>query len=64
MSLPRSQLTFLFTDIGERTDRTQNSMVDAIGEDLAATVAQLDAWSSACIEAGFFPRNIYKRAAG
>ena len=42
----------------------QQSIVDAIGEDFEAVVAQLDAWSAACIEAKAFPPSALKRAAG
>ena len=51
-------------EIEERTDAMQQSIVDAIGEDFEAVVAQLDAWSAACIEAKAFPPSALKRAAG
>ena len=36
----------------------------AIGDDLASVVEQTDAWSQLCVEAGAFPPDIRKRAAG
>src|SRR5579872_3685653 len=51
-------------DIEERTDAMQQPVIDAIGDDLDATVASLDSWSTACIEAGAFPPDLYKRATG
>jgi hypothetical protein len=51
-------------DIEERTDAMQQSVIDAIGDDLDATITSLDAWSTACIEAGSFPPDIFKRASG
>jgi hypothetical protein len=51
-------------EIEERTDAAQQSIVDAIGPDLDATVAQLDAWSERCVQAKAFPPDAYKRAAG
>lgn len=51
-------------DIEARTDAGQRSLVNAIGSDLDATISQLDAWSSACVEAKMFPPSIHKRAAG
>ena len=49
-------------DIEARTDTMQQSVVDAIGDDLDAAVAALDAWSAACIAAGSYTPDIYKRA--
>ncbi|MGH9003528.1 MAG: SCO6745 family protein, partial [Acidimicrobiia bacterium] len=51
-------------DIEARTDAGQRSVVGAIGSDLDDTVARLDAWSTACVEAKLFPPSIHKRAAG
>lgn len=51
-------------DIEAHTDAAQASVVAAIGDDLEEAVTQLDRWSSACVAAGAFPPNIYKRAAG
>jgi hypothetical protein len=51
-------------DIEVRTDAGQRSVVNAIGSDLDDTVAKLEAWSAACVEARAFPPSIHKRAAG
>lgn len=51
-------------EIEERTDAMQQPVIDAIGDDIDATVAALDAWSTACIDAGAFPPDMYKRATG
>ena len=50
--------------IEERTDEMQQPVIDAIGDDFDATVAAVDAWSKACIDAGAFPPDVYKRATG
>ena len=50
--------------IEERTDAMEQPVIDAIGDDLDATIAALDAWSTACIDAGAFPPDMYKRATG
>ena len=49
-------------DIEEQTDALEQPVIDAIGDDLEATVASLDSWSAACIAAGFYTPDIYKRA--
>ncbi len=49
-------------DIEDRTDAMQQPVIDAIGDDLDATVASLDTWSAACIAAGFYTPDVYKRA--
>lgn len=49
-------------DIEERTDAMQQPVIDAIGDNLDATVASLDEWSAACIKAGFYTPDVYKRA--
>jgi helix-turn-helix protein len=51
-------------EIEERTDDAQQSIVDAIGADLDATIDQLNAWSEKCVQAKAFPPDAYKRAAG
>ena len=51
-------------DIEARTDRSQHAVVEAVGDDLDATITQLQQWSAACVDAGAFPPDIYKRAAG
>jgi hypothetical protein len=50
-------------DIEERTDEMQQAVIDAIGDDFDAVVASLDEWSAACIAAGFYTPDVYKRAA-
>ena len=50
--------------IEERTDAMEQPIVDALGDDFEAVVAQLDAWSSQCIAAKAFTPDPYKRAAG
>ena len=51
-------------DIETRTDAGQRAVVNAIGSDLDDTVAKLDTWSAACVEAKAFPPSTHKRAAG
>jgi len=46
------------------TDRAQDALLAAVGDDLDAVVEQTDAWSQRCVEAGAFPPDIRKRAAG
>ncbi len=48
----------------DRTDDLQRSIVEAIGDDLDPTIAQLGEWSAACIAARAFPSDPRKRAAG
>jgi hypothetical protein len=36
----------------------------AIGDDLPRVLAELETWGYACINAGAFPRDDFKRAAG
>lgn len=50
--------------IEDATDRSQQTLVDALGPDLDAVAKQLDAWSERCIEARTFPPDPRKRAAG
>lgn len=50
--------------IERATDATQQPVVEALGDDADAIFEQLDAWSALCVEAGAFPDNPYKRAAG
>lgn len=50
--------------IEERTDRMEQPLVDAIGSGLEEVVERLNAWGAACIDAGAFPPNPLKRAAG
>jgi hypothetical protein len=51
-------------DIEARTDAMEQAVIDAIGDDLDATITSLDEWSAACIAARAFPPDIYKRATG
>ena len=51
-------------DIEERTDSMEQSIVQAIGDDFEALVAQLQEWSNLCIAAKTFTSDVYKRAAG
>jgi hypothetical protein len=46
------------------TDAAQQPVLDELGDDPERLFDQLDAWSALCIEAGAFPDNPYKRAAG
>ena len=46
------------------TDRGQDDLLAAVGDDLASVVEQADAWSQLCVEANAFPPDIRKRAAG
>jgi hypothetical protein len=48
----------------ERTNALAQPIVDAIGDDLDEVVDRLGAWSQACIDAGAFPPDARKRAAG
>ena len=50
--------------IEEATDAMQQPVVDALGHEFDAVVERLDVWSALCVEAGAFPDNPYKRAAG
>lgn len=51
-------------DIEAVTDAMEQSIVDALGDDVDAIIDQLDAWSARCIAAGAFPPDVFKRAAG
>ena len=51
-------------DIEERTDAMEQRIVQAIGDDFEALVAQLQGWSNLCIAANTFTSDVYKRAAG
>ena len=46
------------------TDDLERPVVDALGSDLDVVVERLDAWSARCVEAGQFPDDPFKRAAG
>ena len=51
-------------DLEVRTDHAVAPVVAALGDDLDQVVGSLERWSSACIEAGSFPPDPRKRAAG
>lgn len=51
-------------EIEKYTDAMEQPLIDAIGDDLNALVTQLNGWSELCIQAGAFPPNEQKRAAG
>jgi hypothetical protein len=50
--------------IEERTDEQEQPIVDALGGRLDELCARLNDWGQRCIEAGAFPPDILKRAAG
>ena len=50
--------------IEERTDEQEQAIVDALGGRLDELCARLNDWGQRCIEAGAFPPDILKRAAG
>ncbi len=51
-------------DIEARTDAMEQGIVEAIGADFEAVVAQLQEWSERCIAAKTFTADVFKRAAG
>lgn len=51
-------------DIEATTDAAQAELVEALGSGLGALAEELDGWSARCVEAGAFPPDIRKRAAG
>jgi hypothetical protein len=46
------------------TDAAQAELIEALGSRLGALTEELDGWSKLCVEAGAFPPDIRKRAAG
>lgn len=46
------------------TDAQEQSIADALGHSLDQVCEQLEQWAARCIEAGAFPADILKRAAG
>jgi len=46
------------------TDAAQAELIEALGAWLGALTEELDGWSKLCVEAGAFPPDIRKRAAG
>ena len=51
-------------DIEASTDAAQAELIEALGSRLGALTEELDGWSKLCVEAGAFPPDIRKRAAG
>jgi hypothetical protein len=55
----------IFRDgIEAATDAAQGELIEALGSRLGALAEELDGWSKLCAEAGAFPPDIRKRAAG
>jgi hypothetical protein len=52
------------TSIEQRTDAQEQPIVAALGDRLEEVCARLNHWGQLCIEAGAFPPDILKRAAG
>jgi hypothetical protein len=50
--------------IEQRTDEQEQAIVDALGDRLEAVCGRLNEWGQRCIDAGTFPPDILKRAAG
>jgi hypothetical protein len=48
----------------DRTDAAEQAITDALGGRLDEVCGRLNAWSQRCIEAGAFPADVLKRAAG
>jgi hypothetical protein len=42
----------------------EQPLIETIGDDFESLVTQLNVWAERCIEAGAFPPDIQKRAAG
>ncbi|RZT84756.1 hypothetical protein EV383_1610 [Pseudonocardia sediminis] len=51
-------------DVEARSDDTQTGLLEALGDDLGPVTERLAAWSARCVEAGAFPPDVRKRAAG
>lgn len=51
-------------EIERQTDDAQRSIVAALGSDLDDTITHLNTWSGLCVDAGLFPPDPFKRAAG
>ncbi len=51
-------------DIEDATDRLEQPIIDALGPGVEMLIEQLALWSQRCIDAGAFPPNVFKRAAG
>lgn len=50
--------------IEDATDAAQAELVARLGPDVDDLLADLNQWSTRCVDAGLFPPNAYKRAAG
>ena len=50
--------------VEQATDRAERAVLSGIGDDLQPTLERLTAWSARCVEAGAFPPDPFKRAAG
>ena len=50
--------------IEELTDSQEQRIVELLGDRLEAVCAQLQVWGTRCIDAGAFPADVLKRAAG
>jgi hypothetical protein len=48
----------------QRTDEQEQAIVDALGDRLEEVCGRLNEWGQRCIDAGAFPPDILKRAAG
>ena len=51
-------------DVEARTDAQEASIVEALGDRLDDVCGQLERWGTRCVEAGAFPADVLKRAAG
>lgn len=51
-------------DVEARTDAQEQSIVDALGDRLDPVCAALEGWGTRCVDAGAFPADVLKRAAG
>ena len=51
-------------DLEARTDAQEQWVVDALGDDLDHVCRSLEQWGTRCIDAGAFPADVLKRAAG
>ena len=50
--------------IEDTTDAMEQAVIDGLGHDLDAVIGQLGEWSQQCVDAGTFPPDPRKRAAG
>jgi hypothetical protein len=51
-------------EVEAATDRAQDDLLAAIGNEVDEVASRLDAWSQRCIETGSFPVDPRKRGAG